>query len=144
MKSPRTSPPTLPEGHYERVDNSVLTLDRNNPRLVDNGVRKGATDDEIIETLWNEMAVDEVAMSIGSSGFWSHEPLLVTIENKKLVVIEGNRRLAAVRILTDARLRSRLRATNLPALTGRKLETALKFASYPRRQKGRCLAVYRF
>lgn len=123
MKSARKSSPQLPQGHYERVDISALTLDRSNPRLVEYGVRPNATDDQVIEILWNEMAVDEVAMSIASSGFWSHEPLLVTIENKKLVVIEGNRRLAAVRILTDGHLRGRLRATNLPLLTGQKLET---------------------
>jgi hypothetical protein len=47
------------------------------------------------------MAVDEVAMSIAVSGYWGQEPLVVAEEKGKHVVIEGNRRLAAVRALVD-------------------------------------------
>lgn len=126
MSAKLKSPPPLPEGEYERVEPSALSLDRRNPRLVEYGVTANATEEEVIRILWDEMAVDEVAMSIASSGFWGHEPLLVTAEGKKLTVIEGNRRLAAVRILTDARLRARLRANDLPALSGRKLESVQK------------------
>src|SRR5438309_6529213 len=113
MKSKHKSPPQVPTGQFERIKISELTLDRRNPRLVEYGVKPNASDDQVIEILWNEMAVDEVAMSIAASGFWGHEPLLVTEEKGKLVVIEGNRRLAAVRILTEERLRTKLRATDL-------------------------------
>lgn len=113
----------MPTGQFERIKISKLTLDRRNPRLVEYGVKPNTSDDQVIEILWNEMAVDEVAMSIAAGGFWGHEPLLVTEEKGKLVVIEGNRRLAAVRILTEPRLRTKLRATDLPVLNDRKLET---------------------
>ena len=59
------------------------------------------SDEEVIRTLWAEMAVDEVAMSIAASGYWGQEPLIVAKENEKWIVIEGNRRLAAVRALIN-------------------------------------------
>ncbi len=64
------------------------------------------------------MAVEEVAMSIAYSGYFEHEPLLVEeAEKGRYLVIEGNRRLAAVKLLLDPELRKRLRATNLPTIT---------------------------
>lgn len=47
------------------------------------------------------MDVRELVLSMAASGYFSHEPLIVTEEGGKLVVIEGNRRLAALRILTQ-------------------------------------------
>jgi hypothetical protein len=79
-----------------------LEFDRLNPRLAGYGIKPNTSDDEVIQTLWAEMAVDEVAMSIAASGYWGQEPLIVAKERGKLIVIEGNRRLAAVRALTDA------------------------------------------
>jgi hypothetical protein len=78
-----------------------LEFDRRNPRLAGYGVRANTPDEDVIEILWEEMAVDEVAMSIAASGYWSQEPLIVAVEKGKNVVIEGNRRLAAVRALLE-------------------------------------------
>ncbi|MBK5293791.1 MAG: ParB N-terminal domain-containing protein [Acidobacteriia bacterium] len=80
-----------------------------------------ASQQQLIETLWKEMAVEEVAMSIAHSGYFVHEPLFVEELSKgRFVVIEGNRRLAAVRLLLDANLRKRLRATKLPPISKRR------------------------
>lgn len=52
--------------------------------------------------------LDELALSyLESGGFWSHEPLIVVAEplyrqKKALVVVEGNRRLAALNYLKNA------------------------------------------
>ena len=97
-------PLKTPSQTIERLPLGDLQFDRSNPRLVGYGIRPSTTDEEIIKVLWAEMAVDEVAMSIAASGFWPQEPLIVANEKSKWVVIEGNRRLAAVRILTDAAL----------------------------------------
>src|SRR5437762_10452654 len=91
-----------------------LAFDRANPRMVGYGIQPTTAEEEVIKTLWVEMAVDEVAMSIAASGFWPHEPLIVANEDGKWVVIEGNRRLAAVRVLTNAALAAEL-GTNLGA-----------------------------
>lgn len=81
-----------------------LQFDHQNPRLKGFGILPKTPEKEIIELLWSQMAVDEVAMSIASNGFFPHEPLIVAKEAGKWVVIEGNRRLAAVRTLNDPEL----------------------------------------
>jgi ParB-like nuclease family protein len=112
---PTTVPP---EGPYPLIPQDKLLLDVNNPRLAEFGVSPKANQFDLLKVLWENMAVQEVAMSIAHNGFFSHEPLFVE-KNKKghLVVIEGNRRLAAVRLLLSADLRDRLKATDLPAIS---------------------------
>lgn len=98
-----------------------LHFDRRNPRLVGFGIQPKTPEKEIVELLWSQMAVDEVAMSIAANGFFPHEPLIVAFEGGKWVVIEGNRRLAAVRTLLDEELRAEL-AGNI-AIKKKSLET---------------------
>lgn len=85
----------------EKAPIDKLNFDRQNPRLSEYGITPGTTDGEIMQTLWDTMDVRELVQSISASGFFAHEPLIVTTEKAKLVVIEGNRRLAAVKILLD-------------------------------------------
>ena len=79
-----------------------LVFDRRNPRLPEFGLSASTTDEEVIRILWDAMDVRELVMSVAASGFFSHEPLIVSPEHGNNVVIEGNRRLAAVRILLDS------------------------------------------
>jgi hypothetical protein len=70
------------------------------------------------------MSVDEIALSIAANGFFKEEPLFVIPAEKqdgKYIVIEGNRRLAAVMLLRDSSLRKQLRATDLPELTAQQI-----------------------
>ena len=85
----------------EQMAVSDLTFDFKNPRLAEFGLTNSSTEDDVIAELWKKMDVRELLMSIAASGFFRHEPLIVAQENGKNVVIEGNRRLAAVKILTD-------------------------------------------
>jgi len=94
-----------------------LLLDPRNPRLALMGLGGKATQAEILEALWRNMAVDEVAYSIANNGYFPHEPLFAEQESDGLVVIEGNRRLAAVKLLLDVGLRRKLKATDLPEIT---------------------------
>ncbi|MBI4557566.1 MAG: hypothetical protein HY706_08285 [Candidatus Hydrogenedentes bacterium] len=94
-----------------------LHFDRKNPRLVEYLEGEEASQERLLEVLWENMAVDEIAMSIAASGYFDHEPLFVLEEEKTLVVIEGNRRLAAVKLLLDKDARERLRATDLPKIS---------------------------
>jgi hypothetical protein len=105
-------------GTYDRLPISDLLLDSANPRLAEYGITDSASQFDLLKTLWVEMAVEEVAASIAHSGFFEHEPLFVEkTSSGKYVVIEGNRRLAAVKLLVDADLRNKLRATDLPRIT---------------------------
>jgi len=83
---------------YLEADN--LEFDTKNPRLVEFGFTKKTPQKEIIETLWEEMAIDEIIMSIKASGFFKNEPLIAVKEEGKFVVIEGNRRLTAVKAIS--------------------------------------------
>ena len=95
---------------------SDLTFDLKNPRLPEFDLTDKATETEVIKVLWEAMDVREVVMSIAASGFFPHEPLIVAHENGKNIVIEGNRRLAAVKVLLNSTLAEELKA-DLPAIT---------------------------
>ena len=97
-----------------RIPTDQLCFDRHNPRLFLDG---DLDESDLVERLWKEFAVDELALSIASNGYFEHEPLFAASEDGKLVVVEGNRRLAAVRILLDGRLRAKIGATDSPQIT---------------------------
>ncbi|QDU23297.1 hypothetical protein [Urbifossiella limnaea] len=111
--------PAAPEAKqpYERVDTKDLFLDPTNPRLAEYSLGEEPTQADLLRVLWEKMAVDELAMSIASSGYFDHEPVFVATEGGKDIVIEGNRRLAAVKILLDDSLRKRLKIDDLPRIS---------------------------
>jgi len=102
-----------------------LYLDPKNPRLAGEDLTVDQQD-EIVKLLWQDRAVNELVDSIAASGYWRHEELFAAREDGKLVIIEGNRRLAAVKLLMDDTLRNRLSITGFPSLSPadrQKLET---------------------
>ena len=101
---------------YERFPVDKLLFDPRNPRLAEYGLDPDVGQAELLRTLWQKMAVEELAMSIAYNGYFPHEPLFIEKEDAKLYVIEGNRRLAAVKLLLDPGLRERLKATDLPEI----------------------------
>jgi hypothetical protein len=102
---------------YKRIPVDDLFFDRQNPRLVEYLEGQEPSQEELLRVLWQQMAVDELAMSIAASGYFDYEPLFVTEENGELVVIDGNRRLAAVKLLLDMQKRVKLLATDLPEIS---------------------------
>jgi len=111
--------------HQIEVDR--LFLDEENPRLASG--HGGDTQEDLMKILWTEMAVDEVALSIAANGFFQEENLFVIPRNPKekdeskrtYTVVEGNRRLAAVKLLRDENLRERIKATDLPKLNAKEI-----------------------
>ncbi len=102
---------------YQRFETSKLLLDPENPRLVEFDLGPEPRQFDILKTLWERMAVTEVAMSIAWNGYFAHEPLFIEKdEDGQLIVIEGNRRLVAVKLLLDAQLRKKVGATDLPEI----------------------------
>lgn len=81
-----------------------LSLDWQNPRLAEFKLDKIEPPKELYQLLWDEMALDELVISITAHGFFETEPLLVTKEGSKNIVVEGNRRLSAVKIILDPSL----------------------------------------
>ncbi len=105
------------QGEHEWVPVEQLLLDTENPRLASGA--GGKTQEDLLRILWTEMAVDEVAFSIAANGFFPEEPLLVIPADEKkgkYIIVEGNRRFAAVLLLRDAKLREKIKATDLPTI----------------------------
>lgn len=104
------------DGPYQRFRVDDLLFDAKNPRLAEYVIEPKVSQFDLLKILWQKMAIEEVAMSIAYNGYFVHEPLFLEDSGKELVVIEGNRRLAAVKLLLDKSLRDRLRATDLPEI----------------------------
>jgi len=116
-----------------------LLLDPENPRL--EAVTSTTNQTELIKAMWREMAVDEVALSIAENGFFEEEPLFVIPESPgqngaRFVVVEGNRRLTAVKLLLDDNLRAAVKATSLPVITAERRQQlkTLPTSVYPNRE----------
>lgn len=78
-----------------------LLLDNKNPRLTDG--HQNATQGELLSILAKDYALPDIGSSIAENGYFAEEPL-VTVKHptqKKWVVVEGNRRLAALLLLND-------------------------------------------
>lgn len=85
-----------------------LYLDSKNPRLGRHDIDKGLDQEELL-VLMADWSIEELAVSFLESGFWPQEALIAVREKPPtgatpvLVVIEGNRRLAALKMLQRAR-----------------------------------------
>ena len=87
--------------NIEYITSEKLIFDDQNPRMVEFDVAK-FNEADLINLLWREMAVEELVLSILALGFFDHEPLYVMPrEDGKLIVLEGNRRLAAIRSILN-------------------------------------------
>ncbi|MCZ7554574.1 MAG: hypothetical protein M5U05_18685 [Anaerolineales bacterium] len=89
---------------YVRLEE--LYLDPLNPRLGRNNIGRDVPQERVLE-LMEDWTLEELAVSyLESGGFWTQEALIVTRERlyngEVLVVVEGNRRLAALKYLKSA------------------------------------------
>ena len=87
---------------FERL--ADLHFDLRNPRVTEDPFKN---ETEALEYLVDHADVNELVLSILSSGWMDYEPLIVLEDGN--VVLEGNRRLAALRILSDRGLREELK-----------------------------------
>ena len=82
-----------------------LYMDPENPRLGREHVGKDVKQPRVLE-LMKDWALEELAVSFLESGYWPQEALIVIEEElygkQRLVVVEGNRRLAALKLLKAA------------------------------------------
>ncbi len=79
------------------VEPGELRLDPENPRLPEEVI--GESQSAILRYLFDNAVLDELATSYTNNGFFEHEPLMVARDDHHYVVLEGNRRLAALKIL---------------------------------------------
>jgi hypothetical protein len=77
-----------------------LDLDPLNPRLPDG--MEDAKQPELLDTLARDYDLMEIGQSLADNGFFSEEPLVTVPQPRsRWTVVEGNRRLAALKLLED-------------------------------------------
>ena len=90
-----------PIGRAQKVAVELLDFDGNNPRFTPDKRPSGSDDVAVISMLATSADLSELVQSISTSGYINIEPLIVIERNGRLAVLEGNRRLAAVKALRD-------------------------------------------
>jgi predicted DNA-binding protein YlxM (UPF0122 family) len=97
-------PADVPLEDTTKVSVDWLKLDRENPRLVGIGAR--TTDESIVAQLYRGEELGELLQSISANGYLDIEPLIVWLDpaDQKFTVLEGNRRLAAIRLFREPAL----------------------------------------
>ena len=105
MDNAMSQPGEIPLAAVTRVPVESLALDHRNPRLV--GKTQFDTELEIIAQLFRSDDLSELLQSIAANGYLDIEPLIVLEAGGRLKVLEGNRRLAAIRLLREPELAAR-------------------------------------
>ncbi len=98
MTMPNIAPKTT-----GKVPTALLDFDPNNPRLVEDGI-KNPTESQIILALADTADLSEVVESIAANGYIDIEPIIGQRVGDRWRVLEGNRRLAAIRLLQQPAL----------------------------------------
>lgn len=111
------------------VDVELLNFDTNNPRFTPDKKPDGNTDQAIISMLASTADLAELIQSIATSGYINIEPLIVVVRGDKLVVLEGNRRLAAIKCLRKNEYAQNAKLS-VPELTQAVLNTLDKILVY--------------
>lgn len=97
-----------------RLSLDLLDLDEQNPRLI---VEQGASQVALATKLYEEEGLDELVPSFLENGYFDEEPLVVVPNGSRYTVVEGNRRLATLKLLHDEQLRRRVHVTGWPKMT---------------------------
>lgn len=74
-----------------------LKLDEKNPRL--SHIQQDITQNELINEMIENYRIYDLALSIAEDGFFPDKNLIAVIEKEEYIVVEGNRRLSALKSL---------------------------------------------
>lgn len=101
----------------QQIAPDELELDVENPRF---GLSEKATQQDALKFLFETSDLRELWHSINANGFLDYEPLVAWQPDRNVeqyVVVEGNRRLAAVKTLLNPDLITGFSKTSVPALS---------------------------
>lgn len=95
---------TMPSQQAIEINVNQLDFDPQNPRFFDILAADHNTEEAALKRMLREENLEELVGSIGQQGFFPGEPLLVAPNPGaagRYLVVEGNRRLAALRVLAN-------------------------------------------
>jgi ParB-like nuclease domain len=119
----------LPVGQAKRVAIELLDFDTNNPRFTPDKAPASSSDNDIVIQLAKSADLAELVQSISTSGYINIEPLIVIERAGRFAVLEGNRRLAAVKVLRDEDLAQQAKLT-LPPMDAEKRDSLNELLCY--------------
>jgi hypothetical protein len=111
---PRNHPYTAGKETISPYPLEAIALDKENPRLI---LPARASDLEIVRMMYEGEALDELALSFVENGYFTEEPVVLVPDGKRAdryIVVEGNRRVAALKLLLDNKLRKAVGVTGWP------------------------------
>lgn len=128
--------------NIEFIKTDELSFDPKNPRFY--RLNDASSDTAVIEEMLDDESVHDLMLSIGQQGYFPGEPLLVFKDGARYVVAEGNRRLAAVKLLNgelsapsrksksveDIRADTSNKPIELPCLVYTSREEVLRYIGY--------------
>lgn len=120
--------PNIPPKTTGKVPTELLDFDPNNPRLVEDGI-KNPTESQIILALADTADLSEVVESIAANGYIDIEPIIGQRVGDRWRVLEGNRRLAAIRLIQQPTLAKGTGIT-VPEISKENLDTLKELTVY--------------
>lgn len=114
------------------ISPDYLSLDRENPRLFLPSMTPNTTEMELIKALADNSDLKELVFSIANNGFLDMEPLIVMVDKNKTgnyKVLEGNRRLAAIKLIKDKEIANKARI-KVPDMTSEQMDTLKEVSVY--------------
>ncbi len=104
-----------------------LSLDPQNPRLPERLIK--GSEKDVLNWMLSDATLVDLMASIAENGFFNGEPILVVEEGGKYVVVEGNRRLASIKLLANPELATEspktIRAISESAITKNNIPTEI-------------------
>src|SRR5882672_9594880 len=114
--------------HTGKVPTELLDFDPANPRLVEDGI-KNPTESQIILSLADTADLAEVVESVAANGYIDIEPIIAQRIGDRWLVLEGNRRLAAIRILQKPSL-AKGTGISVPEISAENVKTLKEVTVY--------------
>lgn len=127
-----------------KIEAKRLDFDPKNPRFTPDKNPGAQSELSVIRHMARTADVAELVDSISASGYIDIEPLIVMGEGEKLLVLEGNRRLAALRVINDPEL-ARASKIIVPEVSAEHLESTKEVSVYrvERREDARDLIGFK-
>ena len=128
------SPKKAPDFDLEFLPIANLKFDPENPRLPES--IDGDNESQVLEWMLDDASLIELMGSIGEQGYFPGEPLLGYMQKDgTAIVVEGNRRLAAVKVLLDPNVApTKKKTTSAISAESKNKPSELPIFIYPTRE----------